>query len=173
MKKVALSALVLFLLGATATVAQDVRYDFDREQDFSKYRSYKWVPIKGADEPDELTGRQITSALHDFDPVAVKDNSRRPSVIFVSIGEIRPRIRIDPHGNIALADEIDHRRIPIGNLLHDMTPVAPAGSQIEQDEAPLALGLGKNGIGPRLPGDAAVVSQRSGERQKYQTKENR
>ena len=63
MKKVALSALVLFLLGATATVAQDVRYDFDQEQDFSKYRTYKWVPIKGADVPDELTGRQITSAV--------------------------------------------------------------------------------------------------------------
>jgi Domain of unknown function (DUF4136) len=63
MKKVALSGLVLFLLGATATVAQDVRYDFDREQDFSKYRTYKWVPIKGADQPDELTGRQVTSAV--------------------------------------------------------------------------------------------------------------
>src|SRR5258708_23386896 len=45
-----LLALVLLLFGVVGVVdAQDVRYDFDKDKDFSKYRTYKWVPIKGAD----------------------------------------------------------------------------------------------------------------------------
>jgi hypothetical protein len=44
-------------------VAQDVRYDFDKNKDFSKYKTYKWVPIKGADQPDELTGKKLTAAV--------------------------------------------------------------------------------------------------------------
>jgi hypothetical protein len=54
----------LFLFGfVTTAVAQDVRYDFDKDKDFSKYKTYKWVPIKGADEPDQLTAKQITTAV--------------------------------------------------------------------------------------------------------------
>lgn len=63
MKKFAVLVFSLFVLGATVTVAQDVRYDFDKDKDFSKYKTYKWVPIKGADQPDELTTRQVTAAL--------------------------------------------------------------------------------------------------------------
>jgi hypothetical protein len=68
MKKLAfpafvLLALVLLTFGAVCVVAQDVRYDFDKDQDFSKYKTYKWVPIKDADQPDELTARQMTAAI--------------------------------------------------------------------------------------------------------------
>ncbi len=63
MKKFAVLVFSLFVLGATVTVAQDVRYDFDKDKDFSKYKTYKWVPIKGADQPDELTTRQVTAAF--------------------------------------------------------------------------------------------------------------
>jgi len=69
MKKLAfgrsiLLASVLLMFGATGVlVAQDVRYDFDKNKDFSKYRSYKWVPIKGADQPDELTSKKLTAAV--------------------------------------------------------------------------------------------------------------
>jgi len=62
MKKLAFLA-VAFLLGVSAAVGQDVRYDFDKDKDFSKYKTYKWVPIKGADQPDELTSNQITAAI--------------------------------------------------------------------------------------------------------------
>jgi hypothetical protein len=58
----ALAALFLFGLVTTA-VAQDVRYDFDKDKDFSKYKTYRWVEIKGADEPDQLTAKQITAAI--------------------------------------------------------------------------------------------------------------
>jgi hypothetical protein len=37
-----LFALVLLTFGAVGVVAQDVRYDFDKDQDFSKYKTYKW-----------------------------------------------------------------------------------------------------------------------------------
>ncbi|HEY2547766.1 MAG TPA: DUF4136 domain-containing protein [Candidatus Acidoferrum sp.] len=56
--------LILFLLLAVSSVsAQDVRYDFDKDKDFSKYRTYKWIQIKGADLPDDLTARAITTAI--------------------------------------------------------------------------------------------------------------
>ena len=53
----------LLSLGVSSVVAQDVRYDFDKEKDSSKYKTYKWVPIKGAQLPDELTQKAITSAV--------------------------------------------------------------------------------------------------------------
>ncbi len=45
MKKIALVSISLFLLAASAAVAQDVRYKFDNNADFSKFKTYKWVPI--------------------------------------------------------------------------------------------------------------------------------
>ncbi len=63
MKKRALLTVAFVFLGVSAAVAQDVRYDFDKDKDFSKYKTYKWVAIKGADQPDDLTSKQITSAI--------------------------------------------------------------------------------------------------------------
>ncbi|MGC1905382.1 MAG: DUF4136 domain-containing protein [Candidatus Acidiferrum sp.] len=62
MKK-GLLAVGIVLLGVTPALAQDVRYDFDKDKDFSKYKTYKWVPIKDADQPDDLTAKQIKSAI--------------------------------------------------------------------------------------------------------------
>ena len=60
MKRIALLApLVLgFALGRAA--AQDVSYNFDKDTDFSKFNSYKWVDIKSVQQVDYLTARQIT-----------------------------------------------------------------------------------------------------------------
>jgi hypothetical protein len=58
-----LLALAILLLGVIPALAQDVRYDFDKEKDFTKYRTYKWVQIKGADQPDDLTAKRITDAI--------------------------------------------------------------------------------------------------------------
>jgi len=63
MRRLAFLAVALFLLGASGAAGQDVRYDFDKEKDFSKYKTYKWVAIKGADQTDELTSKKITSAI--------------------------------------------------------------------------------------------------------------
>jgi uncharacterized protein DUF4136 len=58
-----LLAIALLVGGVTATMAQDVRYDYDKDKDFSKFKTYKWVSIKGADQPDELTGKRIMAAV--------------------------------------------------------------------------------------------------------------
>src|SRR5215469_17623507 len=55
--------IIAFLLMAVPAAAQDVRYDFDRDKDFSKYKTYKWVTIKDAELPDELTRKALTSAI--------------------------------------------------------------------------------------------------------------
>jgi Domain of unknown function (DUF4136) len=43
--------------------AQEVRYNFDPGTDFSKYRTYKWVEIKGSAHPNQLVDSQIKSAI--------------------------------------------------------------------------------------------------------------
>jgi hypothetical protein len=63
MKKLAFLLLVGLACGAGSAFAQDVRYDFDKEKDFSKYKTYKWVQIKDADQPDQLTANRIVSAV--------------------------------------------------------------------------------------------------------------
>ena len=63
MRKLSLFALAWLLVGAAGALAQDVRYNFAQDADFSKYKTYKWVSIKNADQVDEITGRQITSAI--------------------------------------------------------------------------------------------------------------
>ena len=63
MRKLILLTTALFLMGVSSAFAQDVRYDFDKDKDFSKYLTYKWVAIKGAEMPDELTQKALTSAI--------------------------------------------------------------------------------------------------------------
>ena len=43
--------------------AQDVRYNFAGDTDFSKYKTFKWVPIKGAEQLDQLSDSQLKSAV--------------------------------------------------------------------------------------------------------------
>ncbi len=63
MKKMAFLVLAGLFASAIGAYAQDVRYNFDKNADFSKYKTYKWVDIKGADHPNQLVEKQITDAL--------------------------------------------------------------------------------------------------------------
>jgi hypothetical protein len=56
-------SLWVVLLGATTVLAQDVRYNFDKSADFTKYKTYKFVPIKGATPVNDLVDKQIKDAL--------------------------------------------------------------------------------------------------------------
>jgi hypothetical protein len=42
--------------------AQDVRYNFDKDTDFAKFKTYKWVDLKDATPVNDLTDKQIKSA---------------------------------------------------------------------------------------------------------------
>jgi Domain of unknown function (DUF4136) len=63
MKKLLLFGFVFFVVSASLLVAQDVRYNFDRKADFSKFKTYKWVDIKGADHTNSLVEKQIQDAV--------------------------------------------------------------------------------------------------------------
>ena len=63
MKRSAFLMMAFLLVGVSSAVAQDIRYDFDKDKDFSKYKTYKGVAIKGAELPDELTQKALTSAI--------------------------------------------------------------------------------------------------------------
>lgn len=56
----AVIALTVFALGSAR--AQDVRYNFDKSTDFSKFKTYKWVPIKDAPPLNELVDKNIKTA---------------------------------------------------------------------------------------------------------------
>lgn len=55
-----LVAIALFAAGA---LAQDVRYNFASGTDFSKYKTYKWVQIKGTDKINTLAEQQLMGAI--------------------------------------------------------------------------------------------------------------
>lgn len=63
MKKLLLAALAMLLVAASTALAQDVRYNFDKSADFSKFRTYKWVDLKGAEKLDDLTDKAIKASI--------------------------------------------------------------------------------------------------------------
>jgi hypothetical protein len=54
---------LLLLIVAGSAAAQDVRYNFDKEADFTKFKTYKWVPIQGATQVNDLLDSQIKGAI--------------------------------------------------------------------------------------------------------------
>ena len=64
MKRSTLVAIIgLFLLMVGSAIAQDVRYNFDQNTEFSKFKTYKWVDLKDATKLDDLTDKNIKSAI--------------------------------------------------------------------------------------------------------------
>jgi hypothetical protein len=43
--------------------AQTASYNYDRSSDFTKFKTYKWVPIEGAKHPDQITDGNIRSII--------------------------------------------------------------------------------------------------------------
>jgi len=50
-------------LFAVISFAQDVRYNFDSSADFAKYKTYKWVPMKDAQQVDQLVEQQLKKTI--------------------------------------------------------------------------------------------------------------
>jgi len=65
MKKVLMLALALMLVlaGSGTAFAQDVRYNFDKQADFTKFKTFKWVTIKGGKHVNDLVDQQIRAAI--------------------------------------------------------------------------------------------------------------
>ena len=63
MKKIVfLSTLILFFATSSA-FAQDVRYNFDKNINFSKFKTYKWVILKDAPTANDLVTKQLKDAV--------------------------------------------------------------------------------------------------------------
>ena len=56
-------ALLAMFSSASTVLAQDVRFNFDKQANFSGFRTYRWVGIKGAAPLSDLTDRQIKAAI--------------------------------------------------------------------------------------------------------------
>jgi hypothetical protein len=63
MKRVLFVSTLGMLLAATTSFAQDVRYNFDKNTDFSKFRTYRWVIIKDAPTANDLVTKQVREAV--------------------------------------------------------------------------------------------------------------
>ena len=65
MKRIALRVALVLGFATGHAAAQEVTYNFDRDADFSKFFSYKWVDIKSEQQVDHLTAQQITIVIDD------------------------------------------------------------------------------------------------------------
>jgi len=58
-----LSVAAILTLGTSLAVAQDISTNYVPGTDFSKYKTYKWVAIEGAEKPDQIVDGQIKAAI--------------------------------------------------------------------------------------------------------------
>jgi len=63
MKRTLASLLLGLTIPVISVYAQDVRYNFDQNTDFSRFKTYKWVELKDAKNPGDLLDKQIKSAF--------------------------------------------------------------------------------------------------------------
>jgi hypothetical protein len=64
MNKYFFLAYLLLALGVGRVAAQNPTFGFDRDADFSKYKTYKWVSVESAQYLDELTAGQLIGTLN-------------------------------------------------------------------------------------------------------------
>lgn len=63
MKRAFLFSILTVLVAAASAFGQDVRYNFDKSADFSKFKTYKWVSLKEASKVNDLVDKQIMDAV--------------------------------------------------------------------------------------------------------------
>ena len=56
-------AFIFTVAVSRCTLAQDVRYNFDRSANFSSYKTYKWVDNPNAQKMSDLADRQFKAAV--------------------------------------------------------------------------------------------------------------
>lgn len=63
MKRLSIVLALPLLLTAATVIAQDVRYNFDKDTDFSKFKTYKWIDLKNAQKLNDLADKQAVGAI--------------------------------------------------------------------------------------------------------------
>ena len=64
MKDVLFFSVVGLLLATTTAIGQDVRYNFDKNTDFSKFKTYKWE--EGCGRVRQASGGNVAAHSHPF-----------------------------------------------------------------------------------------------------------
>ncbi len=54
----------LLLVATTVSFGQEVRYNFASGDDFSKYKTFKWVQINGAQQLNQIADEQLKTAVN-------------------------------------------------------------------------------------------------------------
>jgi hypothetical protein len=62
-KNIGFASATLVLVLASSAWCQDVRYNFDKTADFTKFKTYKWVTLKDAQQLNPITDKSIKSAV--------------------------------------------------------------------------------------------------------------
>jgi uncharacterized protein DUF4136 len=84
-------------LMSTAALAQKVNVDYDKEVDFSKFRSYKWE--RGQSAPSPLVDKRIVSAIDaQFAAKGWTKSEEAPSVIVVYYAAIDAEKQLNAWG---------------------------------------------------------------------------
>jgi len=61
--KSGVAGIAFVLLACGLMAAQDIKTNYMPGTDFSKYKTYKWVTIQGAEQPDQILDQQIKLAV--------------------------------------------------------------------------------------------------------------
>ena len=75
---VAVAVFGVLAMGAGVALAQDVMVNYVPGTDFSKYKTYKWVEIQGAEKPDQIIDTQIKQAIDKAMAKLLKDFPPKP-----------------------------------------------------------------------------------------------
>ncbi len=63
MRRLAALSIGLLLVAAGTALAQDVRYNFDKQANFEGFKTYKWVTLKDAAQVNPMVDKQIREAV--------------------------------------------------------------------------------------------------------------
>lgn len=63
MRRLAVLSIGLLLVAAGTALAQDVRYNFDKQANFAGFKTYKWVALKDAAQVNTMVDKQIKDAV--------------------------------------------------------------------------------------------------------------
>ena len=63
MKRLLALSTLLLLVPISCAFGQDVRYNFDKDTNFSKFKTYKWVILKDAPTANDLVTKQLKDAV--------------------------------------------------------------------------------------------------------------
>jgi hypothetical protein len=76
-----LAAVLLLASPQFLKTNQDVSVTFDHEAQFAKYKTYKWVPVEGAQHLDDLTADQLIGTFNvELEKKGLKKSEDKPDL---------------------------------------------------------------------------------------------